>query len=313
MDRINKNKTLIGCLCAFGCEVIFGLSYMFTKQATEISSELSLLGWRFFIAFIFISILCVLGVVKINFRNKKLKPILLVALFNPVLYFIGETFGIKYTTASESGVFLACIPVICVLMSAILLHNKPRKNQIIGIVTTLIGVLITVLAVGIEANFSIIGYLMLVLAVVSYALYSVFVEKNTGFTSVEITFIMLASGAIIFGILACAEGILNNNFVDIIKLPIESKEFLIAVIYQSVCCSLLAFFMSNIAITNIGVNRTSSFVGVSTVVSIIAGAFILKESFTFIQVIGVIFIIIGVYIANMNNKNIKSNENELER
>jgi len=60
--------------------------------------------------------------------------------------------------------------------------------------------------------------------------------------------------------------------------------------------------MSNIAIANIGVNRTSSFIGVATVVSILAGAIILGESFTTLQVAGAVVIIIGVYVANMRVK-----------
>ena len=68
-------------------------------------------------------------------------------------------------------------------------------------------------------------------------------------------------------------------------------------LYQGIGCSVLAFFLSNVAIAKIGVNRTSSFIGVATVVSIIAGAFILKESFTR-QIVGAAVIIIGVYTAN---------------
>lgn len=30
-----QNNLITGCLCALGCETIFGLSYMFTKNATE--------------------------------------------------------------------------------------------------------------------------------------------------------------------------------------------------------------------------------------------------------------------------------------
>lgn len=56
------------------------------------------------------------------------------------------------------------------------------------------------------------------------------------------------------------------------------------------------------AIVKIGVNRTSSFVGVSTVVSIIAGVLLLGENFSAYQLIGVIIIIIGVYIANTGEK-----------
>ena len=59
-----------------------------------------------------------------------------------------------------------------------------------------------------------------------------------------------------------------------------------------------SFFMSNVAISRIGVNRTSSFIGVSTVVSIISGALILGESFTMFQIAGALIIIAGVYTAN---------------
>ena len=85
---------------------------------------------------------------------------------------------------------------------------------------------------------------------------------------------------------------------NLITLPIRNKDFLVAVLYQSLGCSVLAFFLSNVAIARIGVNRTSSFIGVATVVSIIAGALILKEQFTVFQVVGAVLIIIGVYTAN---------------
>ena len=64
----------------------------------------------------------------------------------------------------------------------------------------------------------------------------------------------------------------------------------------------MAFFLYNVAIAKIGVNRTSSFVGVSTVVSIIAGVLLLGENFSAYQIIGVIIIITGVYIANAGEK-----------
>ncbi|MGN0990121.1 MAG: hypothetical protein ACI4O4_01560, partial [Candidatus Ventricola sp.] len=84
-----------GCLCALGCETLFGLSYAFTKwavgQAGAGAAGLALLR---------------------------------VALLHPVLYFIGETLGIRLTTASESGVFLACIPVVSLAAS-----SPPTNDQ----------------------------------------------------------------------------------------------------------------------------------------------------------------------------------------
>ena len=77
---------------------------------------------------------------------------------------------------------------------------------------------------------------------------------------------------------------------------------MIAILYQGIGCSVIAFFLSNIAISKIGVNRTASFIGISTVVSIVAGALILKENFSVYQLIGTIVIIMGVYVANANIK-----------
>ena len=301
MEDTKSNNLITGCLCALGCEIFFGLSYIFTKQATDNASALSLLGWRFFIAFIFMSSLILLGFIKIDLKNKEIKPLLLVALFSPVIYFIGETIGISHTTASESGIFLACIPVVSLLASTVILHKKPSKRQVLGILITLVGVLVTVLVVGISSSLSVVGYLFLVIAVISYALYSVLVQKASDYTEVEITYVMLAAGAVVFTILSIAESFFKGNLNLLLILPLKDTNFLIAILYQGIGCSVIAFFLSNMAIARIGVNRTSSFIGVSTVVSIISGAILLQESFSIYQIIGAIIIIIGVYISNIKN------------
>ena len=167
-----------------------------------------------------------------------------------------------------------------------------------GILITLAGVLISVFAVGATSSFSVIGYVFLLIAVISYALYCVYVDKASEYTGAEITYIMLAAGAIVFTVLAIGEAVIQHNISQLVALPFSDTHFLTAVLYQGIGCSILAFFMSNIAIARIGVNRTSSFLGVATVVSIIAGALLLHEQFTLWQIIGAVVIIAGVYTAN---------------
>ncbi|MBR2511820.1 MAG: DMT family transporter, partial [Firmicutes bacterium] len=74
---------------------------------------------------------------------------------------------------------------------------------------------------------------------------------------------------------------------------------LAAMIYQGLGSSVMAFFLTNLAISMIGVNRNASFIGISTVVSILSGALILGEPFTTYQIIGAAVIIAGVYVANI--------------
>lgn len=295
---MKPNNLIIGCLCAFGCETLYGLSYIFTKAAMQTASPFTLLGWRFIIAITVIGICIYFRLIKINLKGKPLKPLLIVSLFSPCIYFIGETIGISHTTASESGVFLATIPVASLIASTLILKNKPSKLQIIGIFITLSGVLVTIFAVGVTSSLSGIGYISLFASVISYALFSVHVEKSNFYTEVEITFIMLVAGALVFGILAICEAIFYGTVKELFLFPFTESSFFMAIMYQGIGCSILAFFLYNVAISKIGVNRTSSFIGVATVVSIVAGAFFLDETFSIYQIAGVLVIITGVYIAN---------------
>ncbi len=294
------NKILIGYLCAIGTEVVFGMSYIFTKQAVNEASTFSLLGWRFFTGFAIMSLCILFGIVKVNFKGKNFKNILAIALFRPVINYLCETLGISHTTASESGVFIATLPVVSFIASALILHRKPTKSQLIGVLVTLSGVVITVLAVDATASFSIAGYAFLLAGVTSYALYSVFVEKETQFSGAEITYIMLSAGALVYTVIALIEAGMKGNIDVLVTLPFKNTAFLTAILYQGIGCSILAFFMSNVAIANIGVNKNASLIGISTVISIIAGVVFMHESFSAYQLIGAIVILAGVYIANIS-------------
>ncbi len=296
-----EKNVVTGSVCALGSEILFGMSYLFTKQAAENSREFYLLGWRFLIAFFTLSLCGRLGILKIQLKGRNLRPLLLVALVSPCIYFLGETLGITYTTASESGVFFACIPAVSLTASALILKKKPSKRQIAGIGVTLAGVLLTVSAVGAASSLSVKGYVCLTAAVLSYALYEVFVERAAGYSGGEITYVMMCAGALFFGILAAATALHRHALEEFLTLPFVNRDFRLAVLYQGMGCSVAAFFLSNVAISKIGVNKAASFIGASTVVSILSGALLLKETFTVYQMAGAAVILAGVYLANRKN------------
>ena len=64
MAERGTNKILIGYLCAIGTEIIFGMSYIFTKQGVNEASTFALLGWRFFTGFVIMSLCILAGIVK---------------------------------------------------------------------------------------------------------------------------------------------------------------------------------------------------------------------------------------------------------
>ena len=299
LQKANSKTIIVGCLCAIGAEILYGMSFIFTRQAVAVAGTFPLLGWRFLSAFIFMNIFALTKIIKVDLRGKSLKPLLSLALFFPVIYFICETIGISNTTASESGVIASIIPVVSLIASAAFLRKKPFRRQVIGILITFAGVVITVLAVGATATFSPKGYFFLMVAVLAFSTYSVLVERAKGYSGGEITYVMLAFGAIAFATIAIIQSAVGGNLGWLLTLPAKEPAVLAACIYQGLGSSVMAFFLTNLAIAMIGVNRNASFIGISTVVSILSGALILGEPFTTYQTIGAIVIVAGVYIANV--------------
>ena len=303
-QNLTRKNLIVGNLCALGCEILYGLSFIFTKQAVQTAGIFALLGWRFFTAAVFMNlcmaVLNASGRVKIRLLKPEKLLCAAAALF-PTVYYISETLGIRLTTASESGVFIAAIPVVSLAASAKLLHRKPTGRQTSGIFITLAGILFTIIAVGMTSSFSIPGYLFLMGAVLSFTLYSVLIEKITGYGGLELTRFMLTTASVVFILCAVLEAVMTGGFTDglhrLAVLPFSEPGFGKAVLYQGIGCSVIAFFLTNTAIRKIGVIRTNAFVGVSTLVSILSGTLFLKEPFTLLQTIGAVLIIAGVYIA----------------
>ena len=116
-----NNKTIIGVLSVLVCEVLFGFSYIFTKTITDTISPIDLLSWRFIVAFILINLCLATRIIKVDFKGKKVLKLVIIAVFHPTFYFIGETVGINLTSASESGTIIASIPIVTIICSALVL------------------------------------------------------------------------------------------------------------------------------------------------------------------------------------------------
>lgn len=313
-EKMRKSDVFIGILCAVVCEVLYGFSYIFTKNLTNVVTPMELLCWRFITAAIVLNICCALKLIKIDLRGKNLKSLFLIAVFQPALYFTCETIGISLTTASESGTIIACIPVVTLICSTLILKEKPNRWQVMGITMTLVGVIGIVLMQEVEASLNVGGYIILFMGVTSYALYSVFAQKEKSFSDMEKTYIMIMTGAILFPLVAIIENGINHEIRALVTLPFTNINILVAILYLGVGSSVVAFLLSNVAISKIGTNRVSTFIGLSTIISVLAGVIILDESFSKYQIIGTVLIMIGVYIANKKHEcEVEEGEVEYER
>lgn len=281
-------------LMALICNVIFGFSFLFSKQALSIADPLMLVSVRFLIAFILMNLLWKLNIIHLNLKDKDIKPLLLIGLFQPFLYFVCESYGLLYTSSSFAGIIIALAPIAGVFMSALLLKEIPTFKQIIFSILSVFGVII--LSVGDDlGNFSLIGLLFLIGSVFSSAMFNISSRKLADkFSAVERTYVMFGVSTVLFFIVA----IIQNHDINAWISPLTNMTFWISIAYLAVCSSVGAFLLVNIALTGLSVTRTLVFANVSTIVSVLAGIAFLHESFTMIQGIGIIIVLLGVYGVN---------------
>lgn len=287
-----------GLLLSASTSLIFGFSFLFTKSITGTVSVLSLLGWRFLLAFLSFFVISKVFSLPINIVFKESKPLFIIGFLVPILYFSFENLGIKYTTASESGVIISTIPILIMILSSLLLKEYPRKKQMVGIVLSTFGVILMVLTKSGQAEFSLTGYLMLFGAVATYSFYAILQRKLTTFNPYEKTFMMMLCGALFFFPLALGESLLEGDLEVFLLLPLKNRDFLISLLYLSLLSSNIAFLMSATSIGLVGPTVAASFSGLSTLTTVVAGVLILGEVLYPLQWFAAALILMGVFIAN---------------
>lgn len=296
--KARPNPHLWGSVFAIVASLIYGSSYIFIKNISNNHSALTIIGWRFATAFLVMEFLRLLGLIKVNFRGKPMKPLFRLVILYPVSYFLAETNGVKLTTASESGILIATIPIVTLIFSSLILKEKPTIYQLVGIGISTLGIVLTVLSQSLSAQFNLLGYAALSFAVIVYSLFAVFLIQEKLFTTVEKTYFMLASAGITFFLLASAEHLWAGSFVSFIRLPLVDREFLRAILFLAIGSSNLAFFSSNKAIELLGPSQSSTWGGLSTLVTLVSSVVVLKEHLSLFQILAAGLIVGGVYFAN---------------
>lgn len=293
-----RSRTGIGIAAAVGTELLYGVSFVFTKGAVDLLTPAALLAWRFMTAFAVLGFLASARLIRVTLTRATLRPLLLLAFFQPLLYYATETLGVQRTTASESGILVAIIPVGVLVASWLVLGRPPSRRQVVGILVTFAGVVGTISAGGVRAGFDPLGYAFLLAAVASYSLYAVFAERDTATTGLDKTFAMVAAGAVAFSVVAVVEAAATGRLVELLSVPVAHPELLASVGYLALGSSVGAFFLQAVAIAHLGSNRYSTFIGLSTLAALLAAAAVLGERLAPLQFVGAGVIMLGVYIAN---------------
>ena len=313
-----KRIHTLSLLAAITAAVIFGMSIMFSKLALEKAAPTVLLAVRFTVAVAAMTLVILANALvgklrgrplfTFSLRGKPVYQLLLLGIVQPVAYFIFENYGILYTSSAVAGTIIAAVPVCCILMDVLVLHEKVTLKQVLCAVCAIGGV--ALISAGGAVMVSALGMLFLLLTMLSDTLYyGISHSAAKLFTPFEMTYVMFVVGMVVFIPVALlhAGGLTSPMILE----PLQDGQFWLAVLYLGLLSSVMAYGLLNFANSHLSVSETSLFSNVTTVVSVLAGVVLLKEPFSVWQMLGVVIILVCVFVANVSGKETGSHSQEV--
>lgn len=281
-------KATLAGLLGYG---IFGFSFLFSKIALDLVSPGVLLSVRFLVAFGVMNLLLLTGKQRISLRGKPVGMLLLLGLVQPVLYFLFEAYGISMTSASFSGVMIGLAPVVGLVFGVLFLKERCTLFQALCTVLSVVGVAMT--TTGGFGDIPLLGFFLLLGAVVSAALFAI-LSRTTAehFSPFERTYVMFALGSAVFTAIALWQ---NRQDLTVLTAAMNQWTFWAAIIYLAVVSSVCAFLLINYSLSHISAGRALIFSNFTTVISVLAGIFIMGDSFAPVQLVGIVIITLSVF------------------
>jgi len=285
-------------------ELCWGFSFIWTQQ---LAGEQQIPVFVLIFIRMVISAIAMVAITSVAGRSLKidrhdLKWFLILAFFEPFLYFIGETFGIK-TTASPtlSALIIALIPIVTMFADMLFYKTKITAVAKIGVLMTLPGTLLMVIKKDPSSSVYWWGIALLMLAVLSSCGYSITVRRLVNkYSAFTINTWQFGLGSIFF----LPFFLLTKGDFPVIK--IFEPPAIVPLLCLAILCSCGAFTSYVYALKNIGITRACIFSATIPIISATASYFLGVETFSWIELLGIAIVIAGVILAQRSsNKNMQ--------
>jgi drug/metabolite transporter (DMT)-like permease len=233
------------------------------------------------------------GIKKIQpIKKKDRMQLLLLAFFEPFLYFMGESFGLKLVSSTLGAVIVSTIPLFSPVAAYIFYREKIGIMGVIGILISILGVSVIIFNKNLTLIASPTGITLMFLAVASAVGYSVVLKSMAA----KYNPITLISYQNLLGIALFTPWFFLFDFQDFIHAK-PTPEVWIALLELAVFASSLAFILFTYGIKHIGITKTNIFINAIPIFTAIFAYFVLDEILNFQKMAGIFIVICGLFLS----------------
>ena len=297
--KVQPSKTLV-YISSTVAITLWGMSYIWTDKLIS-------LGIPVFY-FVFVRILLA-GLILFLFntaygrikriQRQDLPKFLLLALCEPFIYFLCETYGLKLTgSPTLSAMVVATIPIFSIGAGILFFKEKVSAVNIFGILLSLVGIVMVAMAKGEVGDRVAWGIIFLVIAVFSEVGHASFTKSLSGnYSSQVIVMYQFLIGSVYLLPLFIWKGV-----KDFDASVYFSAEVMYPIICLAILCSSLAFSLWVGTIKSLGVAKSSIFSALIPVVAALIAWILGHEIMNARQWTGIAISSVGVILSQFTVK-----------
>ena len=216
---------------------------------------------------------------------------MLCGLTGGAMYFVLQNIALKLTLLSDVVIVIAVNPLLTTILAAIFLKDEHFSLKVLlGSMVAFAGVAVVTFRDGFVWGNGLLGNILAFLAALSWAFYCIILKRVQGGHST----LSITRKVMIYGTL-CALPVMLFEPVTPISTLLRT-DVLLNMLFLALICSMAAFFIWNLVIKKIGAIRSSNYLYLDPIVSIIMGVIVLNERVGLVAVVGCALVLLGVIL-----------------
>ncbi len=277
--------------------LFWSLSFVGYKVAYRYFEPMALVFFRMVLASLFLWLLIRLTGQSEKIRREDYGRFLLMAFFEPLLYFLGESYGMTLVSSTTGAVIVSTIPLLTPLAAFLLFRERITWIKMTGILISFAGVCLVLVGRDLRLNAPPLGVALMFLAVFSAVAYTgVIVDLTKRYNSITIILMQSILGAIFF-----LPIFLFTDLKETLSIQF-SWEVILPLLFLAIFPSSLSFIFYTRAIREIGITRANVFTNFIPVFTAIFSFLILSEPFSRGKLLGIPVVLAGLMLTQVNLK-----------
>jgi drug/metabolite transporter (DMT)-like permease len=281
--------------------IFWSFSFIWFKIANEFFKPITIVFIRLLIATTLLTAYLIITKKFMKIRKEDRRLFVMLAMFEPFFYFLGESFGLTYVSSTVGSVVISTIPVFATIGAWIFFRERLKVINYIGIILSFSGILVFILNKDGSLSFNIKGLALLCFAVFSAVGYNLTLSRLVGYYSpVYIVNVQNVLGTLFFLPL-----FLIFDFRTFISIPFSFESFK-PIIELSVFASCGAFILFAYSVKNMGITKANVFSNCIPIFTALFSFLLMGERLTIQNITGIIIVISGLFLSqiHLNKKSI---------